>query len=251
MGELSTRIQDRVRTAANTRMSNLAPILANLESELAAAAEEKDWKVCLKIELAIRVLKREPKPYVRTYRPRPAPPGIVAEYEAGASTLELAARHKSHPVQITKWIRAAGGTVRPRGGGQKSQFSTKRVQTILALNAAGKLTLEAIGKRFGITRERVRQICLKHGQEPRLGGIINGAVKKAQEKAAKAEAKKFEKQAAMKLASKLWLSGAHISECAEAMGIGGHDLRTRLCQLRRHHPKMFPYRQPNHWRIAK
>lgn len=111
------------------------------------------------------------------------------QYEAGATIVELAAKYgySTHPIYVA--LRRAGAKMRRRGI-KKGILDLVRAEDFRARYEAGE-TLDAIGARYRITRERVRQILVKLGVSNRdhlTPHMQKRSAAKAERDAAKREA---------------------------------------------------------------
>lgn len=84
------------------------------------------------------------------------------QYDSGLSAGTIAAEHGKSYATVVRYIRAVGGTIRPRGK-QKTEhgvLDTSRAEAMRERYLGGE-TLQQIGDDYGLTRERVRQILRK------------------------------------------------------------------------------------------
>lgn len=98
---------------------------------------------------------------------------VITAYERGDSCRVIAGRYGVNHNTVRTWLLSAG--VQPRRAGWKVRYpnkgvrDTERASEIARLYRDGQ-TLQAIGDRFGITRERVRQLLRKLQIEQEEGG---------------------------------------------------------------------------------
>jgi DNA-binding CsgD family transcriptional regulator len=81
-------------------------------------------------------------------QPKIDPAILVAEYERGDSSTEIAARHGVHKTNVCKHLRAAGVKIRGRHDGLKRRRQAKR------LLAKGRTQAE-VAEIMGITQQAV------------------------------------------------------------------------------------------------
>jgi hypothetical protein len=108
--------------------------------------------------------------------PKDLPDTLRAEYDAGATLRELAARHGSNMTAVRIILQADGLPLRSRG----SRAMPGRTAAILAELAAGHAR-PAVAAAFGVTRQHVQQIAAAHGRTPRrqqakaFRSVVHGA----------------------------------------------------------------------------
>lgn len=119
---------------------------------------------------------------------------------------------------------------------------------IVMLCRDNTLTLQLIGDHFGITRERVRQIALAAGLEPRNVNTRNRILARMKKIAEQKNAKIQQRLSEIEHLSRLWKAGATFPELAIEMGYPHYKhASSRINWLRRHYPSKFPYRNSEHW----
>lgn len=87
---------------------------------------------------------------------------IAKEYQSGETMVVLSVRHQISVPSVRDMLVKAGVEIRKKGGTRNQD--PKRAEKMAKLYREGA-TLADIGKQFGLTRERVRQILRKHGVE--------------------------------------------------------------------------------------
>lgn len=84
-------------------------------------------------------------------------------YKGGATLNELAVKHKIGVPLVRSTLVAAGIPIRKKGGSMP--FAADRAEEMTKLYEEEHLTYQEIGDRYGVTRERVRQILKDNGVE--------------------------------------------------------------------------------------
>lgn len=89
---------------------------------------------------------------------------VIREYVDGATGSELAEKYGVSTPTVLSRVRAAGVARRrgPRQGHGSKRMCPDRDAAIAARRRSGE-TLQSIGDEYGLTRERVRQICQREG----------------------------------------------------------------------------------------
>lgn len=176
---------------------------------------------------------------------------VKIDYEAGISVDKLVAKWGCCPALIYQYLRSIGVTIRSkgRGVGNYDKEARKRWPAILAQFDAGD-TLEAIGKQFGYTRERIRQIAALSGRPARRVTNAPLAAQKAErlkiqiaEAKVQAKARRIERASVdAEQAAKLWAEGRTYAEIMAVMSYSWFKLLGRLRVWRTHFPERFPKR---------
>ena len=106
---------------------------------------------------------------------------IVAAYAEGKSIGGIADQHGVSVPTIRRVLTEQGVEIRKRGSGQKAGTSLRNEKRFAEMKAAWDAgqTLTAIGQRFSITRERVRQVFQRHGIDTSPGSRPLSAAQKA------------------------------------------------------------------------
>lgn len=177
------------------------------------------------------------------------PATVVKDYRAGASILELTFKYKRNGVDIRKRLVNLGVTIRRPGTclgiSPKQKLNREQIQQILALDEQNISHME-LGKRFRITRERIRQICLKAGHATRRSRMDKSIQRKEI-----VIARKLERFKKIEQIAKAWRQGAHSDELAiliwgEIRNPG--KTHSKISVLRKYYGlKMFPRRRSLHW----
>lgn len=136
------------------------------------------------------------------------------------------------------------------------KLTDSNIRAILEMDLKG-YTLAQIGRKYGVSRERVRQLTMNAGHQPRRERI------RARLEAEQHELmERFQKrQDRVLLISELWRRGATCGEIGQFLGLrpgiqGGRKTtvwgmgQSYIGYLRKRYPKLFPYRRPNHWRLT-
>jgi uncharacterized protein (DUF433 family) len=183
------------------------------------------------------------------------PDCIGEEYAGGATTLALAMRYNTSAGHIVKKLASLGVRIRPPGnlaGDGVRKVKQADVYDIVKRYRAGD-TLQAIATSYGVTRERIRQIAFKAGEPPRLFARIESGIERAAQKRGEIENRRAAKLARAKMLSALWIAGEPLPVIAAAIkdGLPIHNAIQEIVRLRKKHPKLFPYRMPNHHAIRK
>lgn len=92
----------------------------------------------------------------------------IDDYKAGMPARVAASRNGVKMQTLYKAMKTLGVPKRGRGLNQKSPEANSRAIEMAELRKT--MTLKAIGERYGITRERVRQIVNKHAPEINVAG---------------------------------------------------------------------------------
>lgn len=111
----------------------------------------------------VGVSREQPK---RGYRGKYAEhaAGMAADYQAGMTLFDVAQKFGCAPSVVRLLVSAEGVEIRPPGAKHMKRGDTDpRVPQFMAMRAAGATGAE-IGRAFGITRERVRQLIEKAGK---------------------------------------------------------------------------------------
>jgi Sigma-70, region 4 len=138
-------------------------------------------------------------------------------------------------------------TARPR-----ARLRPEEVSEILRLHASGQFKLREIGERFGVTRERVRQLAQERGLAPRRLHVeaqrqvkAAEARRQAEERKAGREAARLSPNARVRIASREWVAGMPRGVIAQLTGFpNGNALSVTICaHWRKRWPHLFPYRK--------
>lgn len=181
------------------------------------------------------------------------PESVGEEYKAGESLLELCARHRCSPDQMRQRIVSLGVEIRPKGfrGGRLQSFTKltpEQVEWILAQDRQDVLHAD-IGRAVGVSRERIRQICLAAGQPSRASRRAELISARTQAlEARRTETAKALEQVTQTL-SEQWNKGASLNEMGALLGWSRQSVCTEVSKLREKHPELFPHRKLNHWRV--
>lgn len=187
------------------------------------------------------------------YRPKVAPDSVAEDYLAGATSIQLTAKYNLPWKTIRSKLVLMGVEIRPKGmptgnvlnGVRKTKADDRR--KIGELHMRGVHHAE-IGKSFNITRERVRQIVALLQLPPRSEAVTKRVAEKITAKAEEKVERAQMNRAQIEAASELWKNGEHHTVIGEVLGCATpHDTMQRITWLRKKHPRMFPYRRPNHW----
>lgn len=178
-------------------------------------------------------------------------PKIVAEeYRSGIPTAELCVRYQTNYTYLRKRLTHLGVPIRRAGSKPVGGSISDREASIVRWYGDGE-SYSAIGKRFGLSRERIRQAIIKLGL-PRRRQISTPAKldryrNVVKERAEAAMAKKAKVDAAVEL----WNLGESAAVCAEVLGLTVYGFRRWLSDQRLKTPGRLKYRRPNHWAIKR
>lgn len=193
---------------------------------------------------------------MKTYVPqwKRLPRSIIKEYKDGSTCYEIGIKHKcSHTAARTALVNW-GVKMRPPGSMAPSRIhhaqklSPKDIQKILDLDDQN-LTHMEIGRRFNVTRERIRQICLAAGHSTRRSRVIPKMLIKQEQ----INARKIRREEKAAEISHAWKSGMSLKDLAVL--ISGRQTNisyamNEIIRLReKYGAKWFPYRRPNHWQF--
>lgn len=218
------------------------------------------WMI-LKVRIPIPQMQLEALPPTPTLKEPFVPkwmklPDISAEYEAGATLLEIANRYSSDTASVSKKLRHIGVKIRNPGykgckNAPPRKLNDDQIKWAIETDQKAEISQAEIGRQLGVTREYIRQLCKKAGHEAR--GIqrsqmtIDGArvIQMERKRAATAKMEKIEQL------SKLYRDGADFRDIARAAGLkptyaGGFSL---IGRIRTNHPELVPHRQPNHHKL--
>lgn len=183
------------------------------------------------------------------------PESVAAEYEAGASVFELCAKHgiSNNPAAMRQRLVSLGVTIRPKGsrrgcGHPQSKLSPEQVQWVLEQDSLDVPHAE-IARHVSVTRERIRQLCLAAQRPTRRSRMTLFLAKQEA-----IEVRRRDYQSFVAKLSEQWKAGATFIEMAELAGcqtITYGRGATKVAWLRSKYPDLFPYRNPNHWRVLK
>jgi hypothetical protein len=175
-------------------------------------------------------------------------PEIIKMYQDGEPILKIAAKAGIAQLTLRQQLMIRGYKPRKRGRplGKISETSQQRRKAIGALYSQGE-TLDAIGKKFGVTRERVRQIITYLGLEPRMPAMIEKAKGNALEAVEKRLEKAIEREEAVEAASELWTSGGDVRAVAELIGWNAKTVQHATNAIhflrKKYGPARFPFRR--------
>lgn len=178
------------------------------------------------------------------------PDAVGEDYRRGETLLEICARHHVSPTSLLRKLESLNVEIRPKGfpGTTKpkcSKLSPANVQWLLDQDSQDVPHAE-IARRLGVTRERVRQICVLSGHRPRRARMTKMlALREAR------EAKKAERELMIQALSEQWKAGATADELAVIAGVTKTGVRNAIALLRAERPDLFPYRRPNHSKIKR
>jgi transposase-like protein len=88
---------------------------------------------------------------------------IAADFQLGATRVELAARYGVHPNTITRALRRSGAPSRP---GPHRTLDATQERRVVEAYASGEPT-QSIAATFGISAQHVSRIAIAHGMTPR------------------------------------------------------------------------------------
>jgi DNA-binding CsgD family transcriptional regulator len=125
-------------------------------------------------------------------------------------------------------------------------LGVKGLAAIEAELRAGKGTLTSLGKKYGITTERVRQIATELGvTHYTLGALAaRGRERRKSERRAHEKARAERKRAKAKQIAKLLQNGLTAADAARQLGKSVPRLDYTMSQLRRLFPDLLPRRRP-------
>lgn len=177
------------------------------------------------------------------------PRSIIKEYAAGNSALEIGIKHGVDPQSARKALLNFGVKMRPPGGGRQFRpncLSREEITKILQMDNLD-IPHADIGKRFNVTRERIRQICLEAGHKTRRERIIPKLYINLEKRIARQQAREKEIQEI----SRMWKAGMSFSDLAKFMGYQNYVAASgKISFLRKEYGKeMFPYRREQHWQF--
>lgn len=176
------------------------------------------------------------------------PDAVGAEYVAGATMEQVCLRHKTTAAQLRRKLVALGVEVRkagPRDGCANPRRKLSAEDVAVALEAdLDDISHADIGRHFGVSRERIRQICALAGHRPRRERMDKAETMR-EVRLARAQVRE---ERLMALAD-AWRSGATLDEIATISGTTSDRKYSVIAYLRRKRPDLFPYRSPNHWKV--
>lgn len=139
---------------------------------MTVAALEQVAPQSMALAFAREVLARpRPEPAPRIRRKKEATEEdrrIAADYEGGMTIAEISAKYDCSSGKVTGALARCGVQKRPQGKAakKKDHANDPRALDMAAMYRDGK-TLEEIGAKYGLTRERVRQIMIRSGNDPK------------------------------------------------------------------------------------
>jgi hypothetical protein len=172
--------------------------------------------------------------------------------------MELVAKYKTSWFLLLQKLVALGIEIRRTGFAIGSPSHPDRKVDLKDYREIGRLHMRGvkhpeIGKRFGISRERVRQIVALVGLPVRLKTLRKQTQERLQAKAADRAEKTKIRRGMIAAASELWKQGAHWSVIADVMGWNcdtAAQFHSALGQLRQAvGTGRFPLRDPDHWKV--
>ena len=173
----------------------------------------------------------------------------MEEYEKGATILALAYKYRTDTTAIRKRLDDLGVPIRRAGtiiGVHRLQkLSPEQVQEALQLDEQGMSHMD-IGRKLGVTRERIRQICLRAGHQTRRERM-DKTIRLQEARMARTQAR-LQKVAQI---SEAWRRGFTMRELSILIW-GGIKPDIRTASKISHYRKvyglgLFPYRRPAHW----
>jgi AraC-like DNA-binding protein len=183
------------------------------------------------------------------YQFQSLPNSVANEYAKGVAMVDIAKRHRCSGQNVRQKLLSLGATIRKAGnnaGGKRGggRGQAKRDAEIIRLHVAG-VVHPRIAKRFGLTRERVRQIVAMHQQTPRRAMQRRRRAEDAVRRATEGRERQRKRQARLKALSLAWKRGDSIAEIAAAFGMRTPNAANSLISYRRkRHPALFPRRRP-------
>jgi len=139
---------------------------------MTVAALEQVAPQSMALAFAREVLARpRPEPAPRIRRKKEATEEdrrIAADYEGGMTIAEISAKYDCSYFKAKSALDRCGVQARPQGKAakKKDHANDPRALDMAAMYRDGK-TLEEIGAKYGLTRERVRQIMIRSGNDPK------------------------------------------------------------------------------------
>lgn len=197
------------------------------------------------------------KPYEHSQRFIPIwqklPDSLGAEYEAGATLLELCAKHRTSTGSLVRKLRALGIQIRPKGfygrvNDPRQRLSPEQVDWILQQDLQD-IPHADIARKVYVTRERVRQICAKAGHKSRMSRLTKTLANREA-----LEARRRQYAAFIQALSDAWKNGATFEEMAILAGMPVTTYQrgaSKVGWLRTKYPELFPYRNPNHPKVIQ
>ncbi|MDR3402954.1 MAG: hypothetical protein P4L99_10695 [Chthoniobacter sp.] len=133
---------------------------------------------------------------------------------------------------------------KPKGKRGRRPIHTKRDVEIVRLHVEG-VVHPRIAEKYGITRERVRQIVALHNQVPRRTFQRKRRAEANLKEAADRRQRKIQREAKLQALSAAWMRGDSITQIAAQFGMRTPHAANALISYRRsRYPALFPLRKP-------
>jgi transposase-like protein len=180
---------------------------------------------------------------------RRLPDSVVDEYAKGTGLSDIARKHGTTATYIRKKLVSLGTAIRKSGnnaGGKRGggKVQAKRDAEIIRMHVEG-VVHPRIAERYGLTRERVRQIVAMYDQTPRRTMQRRRHAEDMARQAAEARERKIKREARLQALSTAWKRGDSISEIAAGFGLRTPNAANALISYRRkRYPALFPLRKP-------
>lgn len=184
------------------------------------------------------------------------PRSIAGEYTRGATVEAIAKKHNSNSGAVRVALRSMKVKMRRPGtlaAGQvhrNTKLTTGQVQEILYIDTnEPQISHSEIGKHYGVSRERIRQICFAAGNITRRDKLIPQSMIKQEA----ITARKVALRNYYKNLSRAWKAGVSLDDLSMLMygeRKKGSHVMSRISYLRDvYGVEMFPYRRKNHWQL--
>jgi hypothetical protein len=205
---------------------------------------------------ADRPLNWRPLRGPKTQRRKERANKILAMARAGHPRKEVAAVLKTSPAEVSIVCRANGiftTARRPKGSGVGYGIKLTRAQHEEILRRDERdISHAEIGKLFGVSRERIRQICEAAGhptrRERQQKEMEVRKRRRRNDLATKRKLKRLTPTANTIKISELWNQGKTIREIAAVMGVKTSSMAVWTVRLRNRFPALIPYRRAEHLR---
>lgn len=213
----------------------------------AAIAETAEWICGHARELASKILT----PHIpKSLRPRQEE--VLEMLNSGMLYRQIAERLGVCMATVHSFAKAHGiERGRGRRTGQYPAELAARDKAIVEMDSTDNYTLEQVGQKFGMTRERVRQILLAHGtrkhselqHKKSIERAERVATEKQKRKQIREEARLSPSQHVLDIAE-LYAKGLGYRQIGERLGRPAMVVAVDVCgRYRKRWPHLFPYRK--------